>query len=118
MFWSTPSWQVASGVPTSDPGTTNGHHRYLPDVSLAAAGHDGYLVVRNGSLYVMAGTSASAPAFAGLMAIVDQYTGPRNGNPNIPLYPLAAQVPAAVHDVRTGSIPGARPHRPPERAGG
>ncbi|HXA52805.1 MAG TPA: S53 family peptidase, partial [Candidatus Acidoferrum sp.] len=104
MFWSTPSWQVASGVPTSDPGTTNGHHRYLPDVSLAAAGHDGYLVVRNGSLYVMAGTSASAPAFAGLMAIVDQYTGRRNGNPNVRLYPLAAQVPAAFHDVRTGSI--------------
>jgi pseudomonalisin len=104
MFWSTPSWQTGTGVPTTDPGTTNGHHRYLPDVSLAAAGHDGYLVVRNGSLYVIAGTSASAPAFAGLMAIIDHYTNRRNGNPNVRLYPLAAQVPAAFHDVRTGSI--------------
>jgi pseudomonalisin len=39
-----PSWQTGAGVPTVDPGTTTGHHRYLPDVSLTAAGHDGYLV--------------------------------------------------------------------------
>jgi len=42
--------QVASGVQQPTPA----HQRppcYLPDVSLAAAGHDGYLVIRNGSLY-------------------------------------------------------------------
>ena len=37
------------------------------------------------------GTSASAPAFAGLMALVDQKTGSRQGNPNPVLYTLAKQ---------------------------
>jgi subtilase family serine protease len=99
-----PSWQSGAGVPSSDPGAASQHHRYLPDVALTAAGHDGYLVYREGGLYMVGGTSASSPAFAGLMAIVDQYTGGRNGNPNTRLYSLATQAPAAYHDVTTGSI--------------
>jgi subtilase family serine protease len=99
-----PSWQTGAGVPTADPGTAGAHHRYLPDVSLAAAGHDGYLVYLEGALYLVGGTSASSPAFAGLMAIVDQYTGGRNGNPNTRFYSLAVQKPAAWHDVTAGSI--------------
>jgi hypothetical protein len=38
------------------------------------------------------------------MAIVDQYTGGRNGNPNTRFYSLAAQASAAYHDVTTGTI--------------
>jgi pseudomonalisin len=108
-IYANPSWQTGAGVPTVDPGTTNGHHRYLPDVSLTAAGHDGYLVFLEGGLYLVGGTSASSPAFAGLMAIVDQYTGGRNGNPNTRFYSLATQASAAYHDVTTGTIavPGA-----------
>jgi subtilase family serine protease len=102
--YSTPGWQTGKGVPAADPGTTAGHHRYLPDVSLTAAGHDGYLVFRQGGLYLVGGTSASSPAFAGLMALVDQYTGGRNGNPNTRFYSLATQAPAAYHDVTTGTI--------------
>ena len=37
------------------------------------------------------GTSLSAPAFAGIMAMVVQKTGQRQGNANYVLYPLAAQ---------------------------
>ena len=103
-IYAIPAWQTGAGVPTVDPGTANGHHRYLPDVSLTAAGHDGYLVFLEGGLYMVGGTSASSPAFAGLMAIVDQYTGGRNGNPNTRFYSLAAQVSAAYHDVTTGTI--------------
>jgi subtilase family serine protease len=103
-IYANPAWQTGAGVPTVDPGTTNGHHRYLPDVSLTAAGHDGYLVFLEGGLYLVGGTSASSPAFAGLMAIVDQYTGGRNGNPNARLYSLATQASAAYHDVTTGTI--------------
>ena len=103
-IYAAPSWQTGTGVPTADPGTTTLHHRYMPDVSLAAAGHDGYLVILEGGLYLVGGTSASSPAFAGLMAIVDQYTGGRNGNPNTRFYALAAQAPAAYHDVTTGTI--------------
>ena len=85
------------------PFTTSGHHRYLPDVSLTAAGHDGYIIEQEGGLYVVGGTSASSPSFAGIMAIVDQHTGTRNGNPNSRFYPLAAQAPAVFHDVTTGT---------------
>jgi hypothetical protein len=38
------------------------------------------------------------------MAIVDQYSGGRNGNPNLRFYGLATQAPAAWHDVTTGTI--------------
>lgn len=102
--YSTPVWQTGAGVPTGDPAALSQHHRYLPDVSLTAAGHDGYLVFLEGGLYMVGGTSASSPAFAGLMAIVDQYTGGRNGNPNTRFYSLATQAPAAYHDVTTGTI--------------
>jgi subtilase family serine protease len=102
--YSTPVWQTGAGVPAGDPAASSQHHRYLPDVSLTAAGHDGYLVYREGGLYLVGGTSASSPAFAGLMAIVNQYTGGRNGNPNTRFYSLATQVPSAYHDVTTGSI--------------
>lgn len=104
LVYAAPAWQTGTGVPAADPGAAAQHHRYLPDVSLTAAGHDGYLVYREGGLYLVGGTSASSPAFAGLMAIVDQYTGSRNGNPNLRFYSLAAQAPAAFHDVSTGTI--------------
>jgi pseudomonalisin len=99
----TPSWQTGFGVPVVDPGTPNQHHRYLPDVSLTAAGHDGYAAMQRGSLTFFSGTSASAPAFAGIMAIVNQATNQANGNPNPHLYALAAQVPAVFHDVTSGT---------------
>jgi len=94
--WPRPSWQSAPGVPS-------GSMRLVPDVSLSAAGHDGYLVEQEGSLYMVGGTSASTPSFAGLMAIVNQYTNSTNGNPNAKLYSLATKVPSVYHDVTTGT---------------
>ncbi|HET7073026.1 MAG TPA: hypothetical protein VFI55_02955, partial [Mycobacterium sp.] len=104
QIYPTPVWQSGAGVPPADPGAATQHHRYLPDVSLAAAGHDGYLVYRQGGLYMVAGTSASSPAFAGLAAILNQHSGGRNGNLNPRFYALAAQTPAAYHDVTAGTI--------------
>jgi subtilase family serine protease len=94
-----PSWQAGAGVPTDG-------KRDIPDISLFAS--DGF----NGSFYVMCsqvltielcdpnspstnivgvgGTSASAPSFAGIMALVLQKTNSRQGNPNYTLYKLAA----------------------------
>jgi hypothetical protein len=103
ILYGLPAWQTGNGVPTADPGTTSGHHRYLPDVSLSAAGHDGYIMEQEGVLYLVGGTSVSSPAFAGIMAIVNQYTGMRNGNPNLRLYLLAAQAPSVFHDVTSGT---------------
>lgn len=105
-----PGWQVAPGVPA------NGgpfQYRCLPDVALAAAAHhDGYVIETGGSRQVTGGTSCSAPAFAGLMALVVQRSG-RQGNPNPALYRLgSAQYrgvgPVVFHDVLAGAtcVPG------------
>jgi pseudomonalisin len=94
--WPRPSWQSAPGVPS-------GSMRLVPDVSLTAAGHDGYLIEQEGSLYLVGGTSAPTPSFAGLMAIVNQYTHAVNGNPNGKFYALGAQAPSVYHDVTSGT---------------
>jgi pro-kumamolisin-like protein/Big-like domain-containing protein len=92
-----PTWQ--SGVA----GIPNDGARDVPDVSLTAAIHDGYVVCfarscSQGSAFIIGGTSASAPAFAGMMALVDQKMaqinpsqGSRQGQANYVLYKLAAK---------------------------
>jgi Pro-kumamolisin, activation domain/Bacterial Ig-like domain (group 3)/FG-GAP-like repeat len=88
-----PAWQTGVGVP--DDGARN-----LPDISLAAAARDGYVLCFDGScavdevtgsfnFYLTAGTSLSAPAFAGVMALVNQRTGSRQGQAAPFLYSLA-----------------------------
>jgi subtilase family serine protease len=93
-FFTKPSWQA--GVP----GIPADNARDLPDVSLTAAAHDPYLLCIRGSCVPNAqgqisfagvsGTSVSAPAFAGIMALVGQKTLVRLGQPNYVLYRLAA----------------------------
>ena len=105
-IYSKPSWQVCTGVPADG-------QRDVPDISLTAAGHDGYLVETQGSLAAIGGTSASSPSFAGLMALVVQKTGARQGNANTRIYQLAnAQYTSGgtviFHDATSGnnSVPG------------
>jgi subtilase family serine protease len=100
-LWPKPDWQIGSAVPADG-------MRDLPDVSLAAASHDGYVLCfggscRGGEFYVIGGTSAAAPAFAAIMVLVNQQTGSPQGNPNYVLYQLAAQHPEIFHDVTTGN---------------
>jgi subtilase family serine protease len=89
-LFSKPSWQSGvSGIPPDGV-------RDLPDVSLTAAFHDPYLLCLQSSceqnfIFLAAGTSASAPSFAGIMALVDQKTGSRHGQANYVLYKLAAK---------------------------
>jgi pseudomonalisin len=98
-----PEWQTGKGVPSDG-------MRDVPDVSLAAAGHDGYMVLVNGLPYVVGGTSAASPALASILALVAQSAGTRLGAANANLYALANQQSsaAAFHDVTTGnnSVPG------------
>ena len=107
-----PAWQSGSGVPADG-------KRDIPDLSLFAS--NGFV----GSFYIICesdqtsgicnlnsdafflgygGTSVSSPAFAGIMALVNQKTGSRQGNANYVLYKLAAQQPTAFHDVTVGTI--------------
>jgi subtilase family serine protease len=101
-----PAWQISPGVPADG-------KRDVPDVSLSAAVHDAYLVATQGGLYAISGTSASSPSFAGLMALIVQKTGQRQGNANTRFYQLGnSQYGAAgavvFHDSISGnnSVPG------------
>jgi subtilase family serine protease len=104
-----PTWQAGSGVPTDSV-------RDLPDVSLFAsngANLSAYAICAaegqcaagsgaNAVVYLVGGTSASAPAMAGIMALVNQKYG-RQGQANYTLYALAQQKPATFHDIAVGS---------------
>lgn len=121
-----PSWQSVPGVPADGV-------RDVPDVSLFAS--DGFF----GAFYVvcqhdltggacsltapsydfvgLGGTSVASPAFAGIMAMVNQRSGVRQGNANVVLYNLFARQAASgmncssaspastclFHDVTSGS---------------
>ncbi|HVP42161.1 MAG TPA: S53 family peptidase [Terriglobales bacterium] len=92
--------------------------RDVPDLSLAAAFvHDGYLICAsnqspadctNGfrrsdtTLDAIGGTSAGAPTFAGMVALLNQKMGGPQGNVNPMLYALAANSTDAFHDVTSG----------------
>ena len=101
VYFPKPAWQslALTGMP-------NDGARDIPDVSLSAAGHDPYLLCIEGSCVPNAqneigfegveGTSASAPSFAGIMALVEAKTGQvgtltggRQGLANYVLYALA-----------------------------
>jgi pseudomonalisin len=81
IYATKPSWQVSPGVPVDGA-------RDVPDIALAAATHDPYIIYMNGSQSYVGGTSASTPALAGIMALVAQYNGGRLGNINPTLYGL------------------------------
>lgn len=109
--YSKPAWQAGPGVPADGV-------RDIPDVSLFAAyaANDSFYAIcaiagdctatdptANVLYYTsVGGTSASAPAFAGIMALVNQKYGAQ-GQANTVLYPLAAQMPSIFHDVTVGS---------------
>jgi hypothetical protein len=104
VFFPKPNWQFGvSGIP-------NDGARDLPDVSLTAAGHDPYLLCFEGScqqgfLVGISGTSASAPSFAGIMALVVQQFG-RQGQADYVLYRLAAgQTPSQCNGSNTVTAP-------------
>jgi len=109
VVYSKPAWQSGTGVPTDKA-------RDIPDVSLFAADgeNDSFWIMCAGSdgcsqpvsgvyeISAVGGTSASTPAMAAIMALVNQKYGPQ-GQANYILYPLAVQQPGAFHDVAIGS---------------
>jgi len=116
-----PSWQVGPGVPSDG-------KRDVPDIALnASPSHDGYLICsqdlfgfgstaptscKNGfrasdqTLGRIGGTSAGAPTFAGILALINQATASNGlGNVNPMLYSLAANASSsnAFNPVTSGS---------------
>lgn len=122
IFAARPSWQ------TGVPGIPSGSYRLVPDVSLDASNNnapylyctsdtsawssgqkascnDGFRDSSSQLLTAAGGTSFGAPIFAGLMAIVDQRTGARQGVAASELYALASDpsnYSSAFHDITSG----------------
>lgn len=91
-----PSWQTGNGVPSDG-------KRDVPDVSLFASNgfnNTFYIICQSdaapdacslqGNIQGYGGTSVSSPAFAGIMALIEQKTGERQGNANYVFYKMAA----------------------------
>lgn len=107
-YISKPSWQIGTGVPS-------GAFRYVPDVSFSAADHDGYLgcfaagggscvATSSGTPFVLfSGTSATAPAMAGIAALLNTKLGSAQGYFSPFLYSVAASTPGAFHDATVAS---------------
>ncbi len=117
-IYAKPSWQMGvAGMP-------NDNHRDQPDVSLFASNgfaESAYIVcqadittpaetscnlnVENFTYVAVGGTSASAPSFAGIMALVNQKTAARQGVANPAVYALANKA-GAVCDSGTAAASG------------
>jgi subtilase family serine protease len=116
-FFAKPAWQTGTGVP-------NDNKRDVPDLALNASPfHDPYLFcsedgsngtiqasctngfrISNGDLTSVGGTSAAAPTFAGILALINQSMGSFGlGNINPTLYSLAAGASSPFNDVTVGN---------------
>ena len=124
-YYGKPVWQTGTGVPADG-------QRDVPDVSFPASpGHDGFIICESGACQicvtgdancttsgvspgyrlasdqtfdVAGGTSAGVPAFAGVVALINQKTGSAQGNVNQTLYQLAGGAGGGYifHDVTGG----------------
>ena len=118
-----PSWQTGTGVPADG-------KRDVPDISLSAsADHDPYLFCSEdgpnntivstctagfrtgsgGNFTAVGGTSAAAPTFTAIMALVNQYLGNAAPTGLAPINPMLYQLYAdnatsqAFHDITSGN---------------
>lgn len=100
-FFPTPAFQQA--LPQSDQQLLAGK-RGVPDVSAAADPYANLAIYYNGRWALAGGASASAPLWAGVMAIADQVAGRPLGYINPALYKIAAsaQYTSAFRDVTSG----------------
>jgi kumamolisin len=96
-----PAWQAGVKVPPSaNPGGRIG--RGVPDVAGDADPATGYVVLVDGQQFVIGGTSAVAPLWAGLIALINQKLGRAVGYLNPLLYALPASA-GAFRDITTGN---------------
>jgi subtilase family serine protease len=115
-FFAKPSWQTGTGVPADG-------HRDVPDIAISSSNfNDPYLVCSEdgsttscvngtfrdsagGNFFAVGGTSAAAPTFSAILALVNQFLGSTGLAPvNPTLYSLAASNPSppVFHDIASG----------------
>jgi len=117
-----PPWQTGAGIPATVPSGVNANARSLPDVSVMSGnGYDAatWLICdgeypctsissgfdSSGGFDAYGGTSTAAPAFAGILAMVEQKTGSRLGQAAQELYALynGSHAASVFHDVTVGN---------------
>jgi kumamolisin len=93
-----PSFQQSANVPKAPNGFVG---RGVPDVAGDADPATGYNVLVDGQQSVIGGTSAVAPLWAGLFALINQSLGTNVGYVNSLLYSAKAE--ATFHDITAGN---------------
>jgi kumamolisin len=93
-----PSYQQGADVPKAPNGFLG---RGVPDVAGDADPETGYNVVVDGKPAVIGGTSAVAPLWAGLLALINQSLGTSVGYVNPLLYSTKAE--ATFHEITSGN---------------
>jgi subtilase family serine protease len=109
-FWAQPAYQTLVN--------TGSNMRTVPDIAMHMGGcpvgavtpcgadRSADIAALGGNFYLLIGTSASAPEFAGLQAIQDQILGSRVGNANFGIYELAVLGTVGNGPVYHSNIPG------------
>ena len=93
-----PNFQKSADVPKAPNGLAG---RGVPDVAGDADPETGYSVIVDGQQQVIGGTSAVAPLWAGLLALINESLGTNVGYLNPLLYSATAE--SAFHDITSGS---------------
>ncbi len=93
-----PDYQQGAKVPKAPSGFVG---RGVPDVAGNADPETGYNVIVDGQQAVIGGTSAVAPLWAGLLALINQSLGTNVGYINPLLY--SAKVEPTFHDITSGT---------------
>ncbi len=108
-----PAGSTFVGSSAGAPGP-NTNMRGVPDIAYQASARTGVLIFLDGNWFIIGGTSAGSPQWAGLIAIADQMAGRDLGYINPALYQIAANPALYARDFfditvgnnQTTSIPG------------
>ncbi len=92
IFFAKPSWQAVQGATARETPDLSLHMGGCPTIAVQPCnGTNSYdIEIIGGQVNGVIGTSASAPAFAGVVALYDQLTGNRAGNMGPMIYSLAS----------------------------
>lgn len=96
-LFAVPDYQARAKVPVSV--STKKKGRGVPDVAADADPNSGYRIVVDGENQIIGGTSAAAPLWAGLFALINEARGKSLGQPHTALY----AEPVAFRDITQGN---------------
>jgi kumamolisin len=100
-YFPLPSYQSQANIPPVSNGTSF-RGRGVPDIAAVADPETGYLTLVDGTWSVIGGTSAVAPLWAGLIALLNENLGKRVGFLHPALYGTVA-LHKALNDITSGT---------------